>query len=287
VPCAAVQVLLASVLPFAPPHADAAPVAPPRRVASLNLTADEVLVDILPVERLVAVTAAADEAGMSNIVGRVPRSVARFPRADLERLLALRPDLVVVSDYTDADFLKALERSGLRFHRMTGLDSVAGFRRAIVDLGRAVGAEGAADRLARAFAARLAELERRLAGAERPRVLYWSSPFTAGEDTAIGALIACGGARNAARELGISGLAPLGAERAFVSDPDIVLVGAVPGEADALRAHPLLSKLRAVRAGRIVEARTELLVTMSHHAAESCWALAAAFHPDRLGPQPR
>jgi ABC-type Fe3+-hydroxamate transport system substrate-binding protein len=72
-----------------------------------------------------------------------------------------------------------------------------------------------------------------------------------------------------------------------VSDPDIVLVGAVPGEADALRAHPLLSKLRAVRAGHIVEARTELLVAMSHHAAESCWALAAAFHPDRVGTQAR
>lgn len=286
--CTAVQVLLlAHVLMLAPPHADAVRAPAPRRVASLNLTADEILVEILPLERVVAVTAAADEPGMSNIVGRVPRSAARFPRADLERLLALHPDLVVVADYTDADFLTALQSSGLRFHRMTGLDSIAGFRRAILDLGRAVGAEAGAERLVRAFDGRLTELERRLSGVVQPRVLYWSSPFTAGAGTAIGALIACGGARNAASEMGISGLAPLGAERAFLSDPDIVLVGAVPGEADALRAHPLLSKLRAVRAGRIVEARTELLVTMSHHAAESCWALAAAFHPDRVGKQPR
>jgi iron complex transport system substrate-binding protein len=288
VPRAAVQVLLlANVLLLAPPHTDAAQVPPPRRVASLNLTADEVLVDILPLETIVAVTAAADEAGMSNIVGRVPQSVARFLKADLERLLALHPDLVVVSDYTDADFLRALQRSGLPFHRMTGLDSIPGFRRAILDLGRAVGEEGAARRLVKSFDARLAELERRLAGVEQPRVLYWSSPFTAGAGTAIGALITCGGARNAAREMGISGLAPLGAERAFLSDPDIVLIGAVPGEADALRAHPLLSQLRAVRDGRIVEARTKVLVAMSHHSAESCWALAAAFHPDRIGERPR
>ena len=45
---------------------------PPRRVASLNLSADEVLVEILPAERLVAVTRWADEPGSSNVVGCVP-----------------------------------------------------------------------------------------------------------------------------------------------------------------------------------------------------------------------
>src|SRR5439155_24317944 len=49
----------------------------PRRIASMNLTADEILVEIVPVERLVAATAAADDAGTSNIVGRVPPGVAR------------------------------------------------------------------------------------------------------------------------------------------------------------------------------------------------------------------
>jgi ABC-type Fe3+-hydroxamate transport system substrate-binding protein len=116
----------------------------PQRIASLNLTADEILVDIVPVERLVAATAAADDVGTSNIVGRVPPGVARFRRAEMERLLALSPDLVVVSDYTDPDFLRLLERSGMRVHRMSGLDSLAGIRAAILDLGRAVGGEEAA-----------------------------------------------------------------------------------------------------------------------------------------------
>jgi iron complex transport system substrate-binding protein len=111
----------------------------PRRVASLNLTADEILVEILPPERLVAVTAFADEDGTSNILGRVPPGVVRFPKTDMERLVAVRPDLVVVSEYTDADFLKLLERSGLRYHRMEGLGSLSGIRAAILALGQAVG----------------------------------------------------------------------------------------------------------------------------------------------------
>ena len=256
----------------------------PRRIASMNLTADEILVEIVPVERLVAATAAADDAGTSNIVGRIPPGVARFRRAEMERLLALSPDLVVVSEYTDADFLRLVERSGMRVHRMRGLDSLAGIRAAILDLGRAVGGEEAAARLITRYDARLAELARRLAGATKPRVLYWAGGMTAGGGTAIGSLIEGGGAANVGRELGLEGIAPIGAERAFVADPDFVLVGEGWKSTEALRAHPLLSQMRAVKTGRIIAMPTELLVTLSHHAAEACWYLAWALHPDRVPP---
>lgn len=254
----------------------------PRRVASVNLTADEILAEILPPERLVAVTRFADEQGTSNVVGRVPATAVRFPRADIERLVALAPDLVVVSEYTDADFLALLERSGLRVYQMRGLDSMAGFRRAILDLGRAVGEGAAAERLVARFDATLAEVGRRLRGAPRPRVLYWANPHTAGGGTAIGSLIECAGGVNAAGQLGLRGIVPLAAERAFVADPDWVLVGTGWGTAQALRDHPLLSKLRAVQSGHVVELPTELLVTLSHHAARGCWTLAHALHPDRV-----
>jgi iron complex transport system substrate-binding protein len=262
--------------------ADVAAAAGPRRVASLNLTADEILAEILPLDRLVGVTRFADEQGTSNVVGRVPPSVQRFPRADIERLVALSPDLVVVSEYTDADFLRLLERSGLRVHRMRGLHSMAGFRQAILDLGQAVGEKPAAETLAARFDATLGDLRQRLQGAPRPRVLYWANPHTAGKGTAIGSLIECAGAVNAGAELGLEGIVPLGAERAFVADPDVVMVGTGWGTAQALRDHPLLSKLRAVQQGRIVELPTELLVTLSHHAARGCWTLAHALHPGRV-----
>jgi iron complex transport system substrate-binding protein len=257
----------------------AAEAAAPRRVASLNLTADEVLMEILPPGRLVAVTRFADEAGTSNIVGRVPPSVARFPRADLERLVALAPDLVVVSQYTDADVLRQIEKSGIRWHRMEGLESLAGFRESILSLGRVVGEEAAARALAARYDARLAALALLLEGVKRPRVLYWANPYTAGAHSAIGAIIEGAGAENVGRTLGLEGIQPLGGERAFLADPDVVLVGASFESVDSLRQHPLLGKLRAVREGQVVSMPGELLVTLSHHAVESCWYLASKLHP--------
>jgi ABC-type Fe3+-hydroxamate transport system substrate-binding protein len=258
----------------------------PQRVASINLSADEVLVAILPPERLVSVTRWADAPGTSNVVGRVPPGVHRFEKADMEQLVALRPELVVVSEYTDADFLKQLERSGLRVHRMLGLDTLAGVRGAILDLGRAVGEDAAARRLVAEYDAKLAELGRRLAGAPKPRVLYWSGNMTAGSGTAIGALVEAAGAVNLGREMGIAGIAPPGAERAFVANPDVLLVGTWPGSKEALTDHPLLSQLAAVRAGRIVALHTELLVALSQYTADAAWELAHLLHPDRVPASP-
>jgi iron complex transport system substrate-binding protein len=272
--------LLLGLLGFGAAAGDAASAAP-RRIASLNLASDEILVDLVPPERLVAVTAAADDPATSSIVGRVPKGAVRFRRAVMERLIALSPDLVVVYEYNDADFLHLLERSGLRVYRMSGQDSLSGIRAAILGLGHAVGADEAARRLVARFDARLADLERRLRGAPRPRALYWADPYSAGGDTAIGALIECGGGANVGRELGLTGVQPLGAERAFVADPDVIIIG-FKGDRGALNAHPLLSTLRAVRNQRVVEIPTRHLTTLSHHVADACWAMAAALHPERV-----
>jgi iron complex transport system substrate-binding protein len=254
----------------------------PLRVASLNLTADELLVEMLPADRLVAVTRWADDADMSNVAGRVPATAVRLPRADLERIIALQPDLVVVSEYTDADFLRLVEKTGLRCHRMSGLDTLVGIRAAILDLGRAVGTPGAASRLTARFDAVLAELARRLEGVLRPRVLYWADPHTAGAGTAIGSLVETAGATNVGRELALQGIVPLAGEKAFAADPDVFLVTQGSGASVALRRHPLLSRTRAVREGRVVEMPNRLLVALSDRAADAAWWLASRLHPAQV-----
>ena len=273
---------LIMAMTMAAPEVVATPPPPPQRVASLNLASDEILADILDPSRLVAVTALVDETGTSNAVGRIPRTIARFPKVDIERLIALRPDLVVVSEYTDADVLRALQRSGLRVHRMAGLDSLAGFRRALLDLGETVGEKTKAEALVRDFDARLAAIDARLKGASRPKVLYWASGFTAGSRTAFDALIACGGGENAAALKGISGITPLGAERAYGVDPDWLFIGRETTTSREIREHPLLSRMRAVKAGHVVEMPTELLVALNHHAVKSCEFMARSLHRERF-----
>lgn len=254
----------------------------PRRVASLNLTADELLVEMLPPERLVAVTRWADDPNMSSVAGRVPATAVRLPRADIERLIELRPDLVVVSEYTDADFVHLLEKSGLRQYRLSGLATLDGIRTAIERLGTAVGAPEAAGRLVSRMDLVLGTLAKRLEGASRPRVLYWGNPYTAGSGTAIGSLIETAGGINVGSELRLHGIVPLSDESAYLADPDVLLITRGSDAGTALRHDPLLARTRAAREGRVVEMPNRLLVALSDHAADACWWLAARLHPKRV-----
>jgi iron complex transport system substrate-binding protein len=165
---------------------------------------------------------------------------------------------------------------------MQGLASLEGVRQAILDLGRAVAAEEATARLVARYDATLTSVATRLEGAQSPRVLYWSGGMTAGAATAIGSLIECAGGRNVGRELGVVGIAPPGAERAFVADPDVVLVTTWPDAASSVRSHPLLGTLRAVREGHIVEMPNHHLVALSQYTADACLDLATRLHPARF-----
>ena len=132
--------------------------------------------------------------------------------------------------------------------------SLAGVRAAILDLGRAVvGAEEAARRLVARYDATLAELARRLAARAARASSTGPAEMTAGGRHRDRRPHRVRGRRRTwDAEMGVQGIAPPGAERAFVADPDVILVGTWPGRVEALRAHPLLSQLRAVREGRIV-----------------------------------
>jgi hypothetical protein len=44
----------------------------------------------------------------------------------------------------------------------------------------------------------------------------------------------------------------------------------------------VLSRLPAVREGRIVEMPGSLIVPLSHYVADASWVLAHALHPDRV-----
>ena len=173
----------------------------------------------------------------------------------------------------------------MRHHRMQGLNDMAGVRQALLALGNVVGTPHKAAALVARYDERLAELARRIEGVRRPRVLYWSGGMTAGADTAIGALIETAGGANLGAELGVRGIAPPGAERAFAADPDAILIGTWPGSEREVRDHALLGRSRAVRSGRIIALPTRRLVTLSHHAADAAWELATILHPDRFPPE--
>jgi iron complex transport system substrate-binding protein len=137
----------------------------PRRIVSLIPATTEMLFAMGAGDRLV---------GVSNY-DHFPAAVNRLPRVgglidpSVERLLSLKPDLVLVYD-TQADLKQQLARAGIPVFRYEHRD-LADITRTLRTLGERVGAAAAANAAARGFEQRLASIKGRVAGLARPRAL--------------------------------------------------------------------------------------------------------------------
>jgi iron complex transport system substrate-binding protein len=138
---------------------------PPQRIVSLVPATTEMLFAMGAGDRL---------AGVGSY-DRFPPEVERLPRVgglldpDIERVLSLRPDLVVVYD-TQAELKQQLERAGIPMFRYSHRD-LRDITETIRALGARVGAEAAAGGVADGIEAQLEAIRQRVSGRPRPRSL--------------------------------------------------------------------------------------------------------------------
>ena len=257
--------------------------APPRRIASTYLGADEVLAALVGSDRVVGVSAYVDDPASSNCHDAYPARVTRL-RADPETIIALAPDLVCVAGFTAADALRLLAGAGLNLVRWSRFDSFADVMAEIRLLGAAVGEEARAEAVAGRIAALLADLDRRLAGVRRVRVLYYDPPtYTMGRGTLIDEILTRAGGANVVDDLGLAGPAQIGMETVLALEPEAIVTPNYADNVTALRAlgvDAIWRQVPAVRAGRVHEIPGAWIATVSHHAAQGLAHVARVLHPE-------
>lgn len=268
--------------PAAPSVSEAAK---PLRIASLTLATDEILSELAPPERVVAVTALADDPGVSNVAGRYPKDLPRIHDANPEPIIALAPDLLCVAPYNSADSLELLTRSGLSIERYESAASLDEIEAGVLRLADRIGEPERGRTLVERMRRRRGRIAEQLQGvSRRPRVLFWSAGFTSGRHTTIDDMIREGGGVNVALELNLEGSAEIAPERVAAVDPDVVLVAY--WKADESQAqianHPILRQLRAVRENRVIAIESRYLTSISQFAVEGLERVARALHPDEF-----
>ena len=160
--CCAVLVLASTGMPAQP--RDPATSAP-QRIVSFVPAATEMLFAMGAGSRLVGV----------STYDRFPPEVTKIPSVgglldpSVERVLSLRPDLVVIYG-SQTDLEQQLTRAGLPLYTYVHRD-LADVARTMRSLGERVGAAAAADREAQRLEAGLDAVRRRVAGLPRPKTL--------------------------------------------------------------------------------------------------------------------
>jgi iron complex transport system substrate-binding protein len=152
---------------------------PPERVVCLTEETVETLYLLGEDRRIVGVSGYAVRPPQ---VRREKPRVSAFISADVPKILALKPDLVLTFSDLQADIVAALIRANVAVHAFNQRD-VAGIFDMIRTLGALMGASDKADALAGSLSARVdAVHERAMLLPRRPRVYFeeWDAPMISG-----------------------------------------------------------------------------------------------------------
>ncbi len=210
---------------------------------------------------------------------------------DLERVVRLRPDLVLATaEGNPRDVVAQLTRLRIPVFAVKP-EGYAGVLASVEAVGRALQAEAAATSLVQDIQRRIAAIGRAVAGRPRPRVLYlvWTDPLiAAGPVTYIHDLIEMAGGENVVRERSVP-YPRLGWEEVVRGAPEVILVashGDRPDRSPSEGVWKEWQSVPAVRSGRVLAVSGDTIHRPGPRVVEGVEQLTRAIHPEifpRLG----
>lgn len=254
-------------------------VQPAVRIVSLAPNVTELLFAIGAGEHVVGAVDYSDYPPQAQAIPRV----GDYAHLDLERIVALKPDLVVGwSTGNSQEDIDELEQLGISVY-VTEIRRLADVARQLENLARLSGRDASAIPVAARFRDTLARLRRQYGNEEPLSIFYQVSSrplYTVNGEHIISEAIALCGGQNV-----FASLAPLAGavavESVLAVDPDVILIGVQPGEVVGARAAwQRWSGLTAVRKGHIYYVEPDVLQRATPRILEGvervCRNLAAA-----------
>ena len=267
--------------------AAAAATARPARIVSLAPSLTEILFAVGAGDAVVGVTRYCDHPQAATTRAQV--GGIEDGSIDLERVLALSPNLVLAIGDGQRSTVEALRRFGVRVEVLPGrrLVQVLG---TIDRVGELAGRKAAARRLHADLHRRVERVRRAVGGVRagrRPRVFYqlWDDPLMTGtRRTLIGELIELAGGVNLFADL--PGAYPLvSLESVLERDPEVIVAPdhhAAPVSRETVLRRPGLAATSAVRTGRVLMVAGDTISRPGPRIVDALELLAQACHPELM-----
>jgi iron complex transport system substrate-binding protein len=221
----------------------------PRRIVSMNLCTDQLLVALADRDRIAAVShLAADpaSAALADAAAGLP-----ITHGVAEEIIALKPDVVLAGIFTTRPTVRLLRRLGYEVVEFAPETSFADMRANILRMGEVIGEPERAAAMAAELDARLAALTQDVDGERPVFATFGVNGYAAGAGTLTADAAEAAGYVALGERLGFSGYRNLSLEQFIVSDPDAVALQPPTVEAEALASqylrHPALDAFLADR----------------------------------------
>ncbi|MDJ0992672.1 MAG: cobalamin-binding protein [Dinoroseobacter sp.] len=218
--------------------------------------------------------------------------VSAFTSADIPKILALDPDLVLTFSDLQADIAAELIRAGVTVMAYNQRD-VAAILAMIRHLGATVGQEKQADQLANRLEQRLGQIAAAAKRKTRPRVYFeeWDDPMISGIAW-VSELIEIAGGQDVFPELACEAGATrriVTSEQVIAAQPDVILASWCGKKVrpEKIAARTGWQTIPAVRNGRIFEIKSPIILQPGPAAlTDGLGAILASLSPNSLETEP-
>lgn len=213
----------------------------PKRVVSLNMCADQLLVPLADPGQIAALTEWASDQDLSSVATRA--RAFPFTHRTAEEVIALRPDLVIGAPFRTKAVLAPLRAQGVTMVELPKGEGVDGIEQSITTVAEAVGHPERGRAMIARMRHDLASIGA-LPGRGRVAAYYQRNGFLTGTGTRVDDMMRRVGLVNLAGKLGRPALSRLSLEEMALARPDFLLmdtgVQAVADRGTAALHHPLL-----------------------------------------------
>lgn len=268
----------------------------PVRVLNYGLWLDDIVLGMLPSERLVGIDHLADDPNSSNIVSIAETIPVKLNQPSAEQVVALHPDVVFLDAGKDAAVGDTLRDLGIRVVACRKPRTPEEVHAAVHLVAAALGEEAKGAALLAAYDTACSELMERVAGIptdQRKKVLVISmSPTFGNRGGLFDTLCTMAGVTNGAAEIGLTAGQSLTKEHILAVNPDVLIVPVWNdhGSYDIEKFNreylddPALQTVKAIRTQRIVRPREGYIYNASQDMVFGAQDIAHLAYGDLIEP---
>lgn len=255
----------------------------PRRIVSMSLASDEILMDLMPtcggISRVIALSKLADDPKSSNITDRAPLIHGRV-HSDIENIIKYKPDLVIAASFNRQEVIQKLKDRSIKTLTLTQFSTVDDIAENILKIGKFTGCEGPSEKFREALLNRVSTISRYTkTESSKPTLLNYSTDLTImGKNTLFNDIIIKAGGLNVAALQGLDAWPKIDAETLLKMNPDfiVILEDESPSLKRIIKSHHIWKRLKAVQNDRFIFIKSKDAFSTSHYIAGAIETLADA-----------
>lgn len=263
----------------------------PQRIVSLTLGTDELLLDLVSAERIAALTCLSDDPGISHVAELSAAVPVKVREGDTERILELKPDLVLLPEGHMPDDSNALRQAGLNVYVYRTPATVAEVKRTISEVAALVGEEAQGHEMVREFDSKIGAIQKHVYRhrelPERSAMAITGKGGYGGEGSFYDDMCRYAHVTNALKHLELDDDATISKEMVIRQNPDVILLptrdahGMLKVEKLAsILKDPSFSTVTAVKSGSVRTVPGKCLCCHSQYTADEIRNLAEAVYPE-------